>query len=137
MTDRNVIHNIVKKQQYCNDIVNNVVKIDNVVTILFTILSISTILLSYMITILFHHMVRIFYNIVTILSIFTILCNNIAIIYGNSIIRFDYIVDNIVTIFRPYSEQFRRMPMYIQIFLFYSMTFVAKLMETNESSTFY
>ena len=55
-------------------------------TILFTMLTILTLLLSYMIAILFRHMVRIFYNIVTILAIFTILCNNIVITYCNNIV---------------------------------------------------
>ena len=89
--------------------------VNNIVTILFTILSIFTILLSYMITILCHHMVRIFYNIVTILAIITILCNNIVIIYGNDIVeignivvKFDNIVDNIVEMCRPYCDQFGR-----------------------------
>ena len=76
------------------------------VTISVTILSILIILLSYMKTILCHHMVRITYNTVAISAIFTILYNNIVIIYGisgwyqygNNIVETDNIVNNIVRI---------------------------------------
>ena len=85
---------------HCNNIVNNVVKFDNmmnnIVTILFVILSISTIFLPYMIIILLHNIVKID-NIVTILwKIFTIWWNNI--IYDNKIVKIDNMVNNIVTI---------------------------------------
>ena len=90
MTARNMLHSIVTKSQYCEDIVNNVVKFDNmvnnIVAVLFAILSISQILLSYIILVLFNHMARIFHNIVTF-PIFTILYNIIVIIYCNNIVE--------------------------------------------------
>ena len=99
--------------------------VNSIVTICFTILPILTISLSYMITIFFHHIVRISHNSVTILPIFTILYNNIVITYGNNIVemdnmvqkcgrnivhhifKFDSITDNIVAVCRPYCERFR------------------------------
>ena len=90
MTHQYMVHNIVPKQQ-------------NVI-ILSPRLSHFTIWLLYMITISFHHMVRIFLNIVKILAIFTILCHNIV----HHIVKFDTIVDSIVTMCRLYCEIFRR-----------------------------
>ena len=73
---------------HCYNTVNNVVKFD---------MSISTILLPYMITILLYTIVKIT-NIVTIFwDILTIWWHNIVIIYGNNIVEIDNMVNNMTS----------------------------------------
>ena len=94
---------------------NNIDYLVNIiVATLFTMMSISTTLLSDMISILFNHMVRTFYDIVTILAIVTMLRNTIVrddhmmINIVHHIVEMGNIVDSIVTMYGLYCEQFRR-----------------------------
>ena len=82
----------------CNNIVHFDNMVNHIVTIRFAILSISTILLPYMITIWLYNIVKIA-NIVTVLqNILTIWWHDIDIIYDNNVIKLENMMNNIVNI---------------------------------------